>query len=588
MRKWAADNLPRGDKLSLLLLLVVLVLTLATVLVPGPVPVLGNLHDLFIPLNAAEVVRDGVTLHQQFHSPFGWIYFYLNHASDVVMAALAPWASTPGTLMLSGLVFFGPVLAIWFLFRRAAPESPALGLWLLPFLLVLMVSPREASEFTHKNLLWYGLYNNHNWGVVLLQAALFAALARGISRVDARLLGLGLSACVYLTAHYKISFLFSSLLLAAGCLWLLPPHSRVRVAIMGGLSFLLLCLVTWFAGYDYAGYLNDIAMAFNAKVAAGFGYAGVILVSVLVLAATVSVLANARFAPRVALGASSLAVAGIAVAVAGDWSGYLGYPFLFLSLVLISAPGHWNGRTISFWLASFFLALNFTLNIMSVGRVLQLKLHGEDKPRYVEAVIRQHDGRDMHVVVREPETLTLNSLSTFYNVDDEDVWVKLATFDVPDRRVVPRYENIEYMRAHEEALAWMASRARPEIVVGEVEFANAFPVLTGRGELRGLHWLHLDNTLRVSHLPDVLEHVLDWDVVLIPVASADGLAQVRLSCAALDLIRRQAPDTGLARATAHYLYLVRNADKADRERWHELDGQIVQSSCEAVAEKARS
>lgn len=586
MRMWAAGLSARGERLSFLLLLAVLLLVFLAAWLPGPVPVLGNLHDLFIPFNAAEAVRQGLTLHQELHSPFGWVYFHLNHLAEQLQLRFAPEASTPGSLLMSGVVFFVPVVAIWFGFRYAL--RGAVPTWLLPFALALMTAPRAADDFTHKNLLWYGLYNNHNWGVLLIQIGAFAALIRRGGRVKGTLFASTSALCLYLVAHYKVSFLFASSFVFLASLALLRPSKTVAVAIKTAIVLGGAVLVTWVAGYDYAGYVADLLETIRAREGSSRSKGVVILTAVLAFFVAITSGAGAARRPgrsRVSI-ATALVIVGVLVATLGDWSRYWGYLAMTAGIIALGDDDRREPVTTFKALAVLFLITNLVLNVLSLTRVVQLKLVGNDKRDFVARTIEQGDGRELSVLVPAPEHALPEDLPRAFGRQPAQAWARLAVASGEDRRAMPKYSNAAYMDAHAEARAWLEGLPSGTRA-GEVEFANALPVLTGLPLPPGHHWLHIEATVSRGGLQQALAPLAQWDVILLPVASVDGLNQVYLNCAAASVLA-ELPDVGLVRVTPHYIYLVRGTVSgivSDREAWRDLASEIIAPGCNRLTER---
>lgn len=585
MDAWAAGVRARRERPALFLLLVVVALVLAAAWWPGPVPVLGNLHDLFIPFNAAAAVRQGLALHGQVHTPFGWIYFHLCHLADTLQALLAPGASSPGMVLLSGLLFFVPVALVWLGYRVSFDRPGTMPAWLLPFALALMTTPRTAAELTHQTLLWYGLYNNHNWGLLLMQGAGFAALLAHGGRVRRPLPFVLTSAAVLcLAGYYKASFFMAAVLVFVATVMLTKERAwRLVVAVLATVAVAV--WLTASAGYDHAGYLRDLLATTRARAASSRGVGELVIATVAAVIAVMAGLGTTPATPPLRTGtAVTLVVVGALLAALGDWSRYWGYPLLMAGIVLVIAGGrHDLARRLKV-LAGLFIAFNLVLNVLSLTRVIQLKHTGADRAGYVERTLTHGPQRRFAILVEKPVTATPRELDEIFGPQPEHTWARLAVASGRRRGVLPRYSNDAYMDAHEEALAWLR-RLPADVRAGEVEFANALPVLAGLPLPPGHHWLHLDATVDRAGLERALAPIRAWQVVLIPVSSVDGLNQVHLNCAALRVLRTA--DVGLARVTPHYIYLARHdldGVSVSRERWRRLVAEVMQPECERVRE----
>lgn len=582
-----------------LLLAAVCALVYRVVAVAGPIPVLGNLHDVFLPLNAVTVVEHDIVLQKNFLSPFGPVYFWLHWGAWQIHEWLMADASAIGVLTLASFLFaLVPLLMIGGL-RLAVGTNPITAPWLAVFVVALAASPRNQGEYSHKDLLWYGLYNNQLWGMM---AVLIAALAVMIAWPRVReqlrerparqaLLAVILASALYVAFHYKISFFLTGVMIVAAILIVLGAEAGRRVGMWIGVFASTAVLATWLAGYHYPGYFETLQHAVQAKREMDTNPWPVLGVGVLAAAVSAMLLAGGttRSGERslesfaLALAPAGLVTAGVAIGVVGDFSGAGSWLWLlpaFAALVARDAPAAIR------YIAIAFFAVHILLDTLSLARVDQLRAAGPVKGEY-EAVTIGKAPRRFDVLLEsgfrtEPDRLQAME-------DRYEAWIGTASFS-PSLGAIrsPEVWNAPYTRARQEAVEWLRKNAKG-LVAGEVEFVNGATWLADMRPAPGPHWIHLGTTVAAARLPDLWRWYREWDVVLVPVLSIDGHDQMMLACNFFRFNRRHEYPFELVDVTPHWLYFV------SRERsealhnpalkpWREYDRNIAQGNCRARAQ----
>ena len=229
----------------------------------------GKIHDLWIPQIIAHAVKHNVILHQDFHTPFGFIYAWLNYTSLLLIEWMGLQAMD--MIMISSILFSLLILLVFYLiYLNTKKVTPYIILF---FVLSLVPQFRNTSSLLdYNNLLSYCSYNNHLWALLLLQIThlfywekMFIQKNFEQNKRDILLFSLIQALCIYISFNYKFSFFISSILITASIL-LISPRSRIRCATHSILFFFILVLFTQiFTQYSYSGYLQDIYHAITSR-----------------------------------------------------------------------------------------------------------------------------------------------------------------------------------------------------------------------------------------------------------------------------------------------------------------------------------
>lgn len=487
-------------------------------------------------------------LHEQYHSPFGWIFFAVSSLAMSLRETVAPESSATGVMISAALVFFVVVLAA-FLLLRASLGSRAMPVWLLPFLLVLSASPRNISELSHRDLLWYGMYNNQLWSLVLMQLVAFFSLLLNdsvrtrIFSCRARMISLCLAQALvlYVALNYKVSFFLAGLALALATLIVIGRHRALMPFTLSASVLVAMLGATHLAGYNYEAYLSDLMMAVRAREEGSTGLGGIVWYAGVLLALCIVYLDPTRLAVVRRRGAATsmsvatvsmvLAMAALVLGLMGDFSKSLMYLFLFLALYLVAHrhTGHEAASRIPMFLSFGILAVIFTVNTLSVARVVDYKVGDVDSKRYVVSTHAARWGGDWHLVLPRPhfgsQVEEWAAVFGKYN----DGWFSLALKAAGNLRIM--YTSVDYMVSHQEALSMFEKiGVKPDAMVVELEFSNSFPVLWGSPTPPGsLHWVHHGTTISNDSYIKAFEPYFSADVVLLPGVGFD-FKQPHMNC----------------------------------------------------------
>ena len=232
--------------------------------------VMGNLHDFWIPYLGAYALQQGMTLHEDFHTPFGFIYNGLNYVSLQIIDAFAIFHRTD-MIMLSSLLFAILVTGLFYLTRVNTFKKTSIP-WIVLFVILSMIPQvRFLSEMfnTRSGHAWYGIYNHHLFGLLLLQIAFmfcwhhFVVKAKqdilSIENRDIWLFSMIHALIAYIMFHYKFNFFISSSMVMASIIFILPFRLGLQYILKTVSLFLGFVLVTFILfQYSYLGYFKDI------------------------------------------------------------------------------------------------------------------------------------------------------------------------------------------------------------------------------------------------------------------------------------------------------------------------------------------
>ena len=180
--------------------------------------VLGNIHDMWISQLGAYAIKHNLILHQDFHTPFGFIYNGINYISLFIIEFFPSIFNLFDMIMLSSVLFSFIVIGLFYLMRINTAQAIPVAL----LLVILSIIPQVrlmAEMFNIKSqLLWYSSYNKHLWGLLLLQIAhllcwkkFFIKNIDGTTQVEKNnfLLFLMIQViCAYICFNYKINFFY--------------------------------------------------------------------------------------------------------------------------------------------------------------------------------------------------------------------------------------------------------------------------------------------------------------------------------------------------------------------------------------------
>lgn len=245
------------------------------ILLGDSILVTGNLHDLFIPQLSAKAIKDGLILNHEFHTPFGYIYHYLNYFSLTLIERFPNIFTQSDMIMLSSVLFSFIVISIFLLVAITTRNAKTIQYLIIILILSTLFQVRNVEHILeYKNLLWYGVYNKHLWAILLLQILhvfSWSGVTKEVSCIKINyktllLFSLIQSVCIYISFNYKFNFFIASSFVAGSALFFLAGKLKFVYALVIGIlltSFTLLTALVF--GYSYPAYLNDLLHIIQSK-----------------------------------------------------------------------------------------------------------------------------------------------------------------------------------------------------------------------------------------------------------------------------------------------------------------------------------
>ncbi len=496
-------------------------------------PLNGNIHDVFIWINAGYFIESGLQPHVDFSSPLGPLYLY---------AVYAAWLSSKAAIDIPFILGFGTWLlfsAAVIIFRRHC--RPQLIPDILIFLFVVSISGRQLGD-VKMYITWYGNYNRFCWvALLLLVLVLIGKNQRLLTPTPSDRIWIGALTGLFLafTLLIKLNFfvaigaLYFGWMLASGAIrdwrsWVIPAAIVIVAAAAAQL-----------AGIDLRAYAMDIAQAGEARrssaatrlvrwedfLLGGLFVAGNMLVDLLLNRN------DGLFARRQVL-ACAIALALI-LGITGDF----GKPIEFF-LVLLG----WRVADLYPQLKPKILAdpraylplsgvavlglVAFTMiEAYAVTLVGAYRLVGYPASRSEAVAWRQDGGAGKTVDIRFSRNTEAVGYRGFAEIIDQSPnrdRVLAALSEARERFFV--FDNASYVRMIDEGLQVLKSLGRPtDRYILPLEFTNPYPMLLNRPPLKKtLLWLHDGTTFNGDNL-DLLDTAFDQaDVVLMPHVTEDA------------------------------------------------------------------
>lgn len=533
------------------------------ILRPGGYLILGNLHDVFLPYTSALAAVQGLELHKEFHTPFGWVYSRLNLFSWRLVTAADTGFSLNDMIVVSSLIWtiglLGALIAIACLIPMQSRKE-WLTLWGVgQFILLTSFNFRGLPNFRPIDITWYGTYNCHLWGLFLLQVVMtFLFYRKGPGKVTVAVLSLLQGTCIALGLNYKISFGLAGLMIAAAALFTLWPGWRWRVFYLIGIAFTTTAVSLIFApdSYSYSAYFQDLAYVLQAKSQASASLEwDLLIISIgLTLLPQLFQEISSRQTLRQALREGSgrkqmiacllfsvVAGIGINIAIAGDSAHPIYLFFVCLALLFLLGPQiriPESDQQKYIVIASMVLGVGFTTNLLSDLYIANHKTGPASDRRKVPVGLSTPWGTMSWIMndrVPYDRMTKLVQLDERKNLKAVMADIIFPTYTPEAFDSVP-FLNGDYLlglkRAQTVIHSWSAG---PELRVAMLEFSNPMPLLLGSKMPRGsYHWIHFGTSIPQKNPEQVLENFWNaTDVIIVPATAVegDGFSQMLLNCA---------------------------------------------------------
>lgn len=541
--------------------LILPVLLAGLMLRPGSYLSAGNLHDILIPYNSALAAAQGLVLHQDFHTPFGWVYAGLNHFGWKLIHASGGLLAVNDLITVTALVWTLAVIGAYFTIVSRLPDKdrPAwLLLWLVgQFIIFVSFNFRGLSSFSVKDISWYGTYNNHLWGLFFLQlVSLFSAMRVGLSKSTLIQLACSQSLCIALALNYKISFGLASILLAVAVLAMHWPGWRWRYTYATTILVLVSTIALLLAPehYSYSLYLQDLGYALQAKSEKESGLSALaLLVGFAVIAVVLlwqrypirladwldlgTLRSHRRALWHVLIVAGLLALA-INLAIAGDYARPYHYIAALISLLVLIGPYELHplqrGKTLQL-VAMLVLATITLLQIQTNLRIARYKTVEYQKGRYQPMQLSTAYGPLAWTL---DASSSYDSLTRLTRLDEQPNFATIvADLAFPEyekgKTTPPVFFNGDYVAGLNAALQMLDSLSAPRNMnIVMLEFTNPMPLLLGSPLAQGsFHWVHFGTSVPSRDGDTRIQS--QWkgtDLLIMPVAAIDGYSQWLMNC----------------------------------------------------------
>jgi hypothetical protein len=552
--------------------LVYTVLLVAAYVLIGTTVLDGNVHDFFLPINAAYAMQLGGIGQDALRSPFGPLYAVLSANSLALIEAWPGWIQLDKIHALSSLQFLILPIFLFFAYRALQEDDRRFPKWLLLVAMIVCVLPRSADAILTLFPNWYGTYNNHLWSILLLQAAnLYAWRGR---RPDGRkllLIAVLDAICVMVSFNYKFSFFVPAMLLvllSAACLggW------KQRFTYMATIV-VLVCVITGLvsaAGYSYSAYFRELQWLLAAKslqVPPLRNHVFLLLAFVALsdLTRPGDAAGHARLTAipvisyeglryvTIRFGFSAVVGCAVLLAAQGDFHSPA-WPYIVLLALASSSGGDQSLAAISVYsrlqaklrfFASACVVVLLVTGLVSLAFLIRPQATLGDGP--LEALHL----RSIAVDPLRFEYGQSNPSASF----DELVEVGLSAGPpTPEKLIRMSYSVTAAIRIPPQLSAvidlikaqypadlgltaqWFSRRLKtfpPEtrVVIGFVGFVNPLPFLTGNLFPKdSLHWMHLHTTIGEDQIYPALEPMATADAVVVPALYLPLIDQKMLNC----------------------------------------------------------
>lgn len=531
LRRGAPRCAPILRLLLLAIYVVALAIAVAGLLFGRDLPIHGNIHDIFIWVNAGQFIDMGLRPHVDFSSPLGPLYLYANHAAWRLTSTVS---DLPLVLGFGFAAVFGALIWICRDYFRN---------WLLPeaclLVALLALSGRQMGAFD-VNLTWYGSYNRFCWiGVVVLILILLgrnAALLRPsqTDRLRVALLAGGLLAFAF---FIKINFFIAIGAIYGGWLIGSGAYRDLRAWIVPVLLLALAAVIALMLGVDLAAYARNIAQAGSAResrAASGLFHPIAFILTIVFLVANIVI--DVLIGETHDLKRRIVLHAGIAAGMFFGITGDFAKPFeLFLIVLayrlvdafprLVSRPDPELLAVLPLTATVVGAALVFiTIELFSVMLTSVYRLGGNSDARSHPVIWSDAPPSNRAIRLRAAHQREHSDYTQFAGLmagRSDRAEILKAVSALP--RELFELSNKAYVAQVDEGrdVLQRLDNISSQIVL-PLEFTNPYPFLLGAKPPRGaLLWYH-DGTTFNGNAPATLDRVFDrTDIVLVPHISVD-------------------------------------------------------------------
>jgi|SaaInlStandDraft_5_1057022.scaffolds.fasta_scaffold08143_2 hypothetical protein len=231
---------------------------------------IGTMYDTWIPAIGAKSMQQGLSLHQQFHTPMGVFYNSINYISLSIINALPQFFVQLDIIMLSSTQV---MLICWLLFFLIEYNLKTKKLYLTMLLATstILQARLMGDIFDPFKILWSGVYNNNVLGLIILQLAYtwlwhLHYSKHKVSNYKVAILGVLQAVFAFIFLNFKINTFFAALLLnIAAFSSLSKNHKRFFLTPYCLVFAILIGIITKSLNYSYVAYFTEIKYLIGVK-----------------------------------------------------------------------------------------------------------------------------------------------------------------------------------------------------------------------------------------------------------------------------------------------------------------------------------
>ena len=529
---------------------------------------LGNLFDAFIAYNIGYAIQNNFILHETFHTSFGFVYGFLNSISLKVIDQFKMFEASD--LIMISSVIFSIIVFFCFLGTRLTFNSKVepVPYWILLVALPPIFQARDLANLDHKDIVWYGTYNHHLWGLLIVQIASLFCLEKfyrkslkennNLTLISLFVFSFMQALFSFIGLNYKINSFMASLLVSFGVFFIMPMKTRfLYVSLFIG--FLgLLCGGSYFFGYNYEGYFLDIYRTIESQAQHSDRnlkkYKELLLVAVLYVFISVcyriypfslkDLKVNSlklrsffnRFFTKISFKSLffDLCVAGGLFFASYGSSSRPKIFFLIVYSIFILMNS--KKRNLTFFSCSF-LILFYIVNIYSLLRITQYKFYDNGKSDYVLRSLDSNSGPMTFVLKNK---LKLSYILNFFVIGDEDKKensqdlknFKSLSYAYMSKGKMEFFLNNDYVKMMSGVIsAFKGIRVVKEDRVMMLGFINPLPFLLGTSFPSFTdHWVDIGVTFSFKNIYRLERSFQNSDFIFMPVLDHHGKTQTILNC----------------------------------------------------------
>lgn len=553
------------------------ILAIYFMLQPGSYVSNGNLHDTFIPYNSALAMLQGLELHKDFHSAFGWVYFKINSASWRTITNFPSILLASDLIAMSSLIFAAIIFIIHtathLLSNQKWNERIRVRLFIGIYLALTALNFRGVSGLAYDHITWYGAYNSHLWSLILLQLYWTSEF---LSDEQATPRSICLNAAIHAFAvtvslNYKLSFGIASLIIST--IPIIGIGRNIRHQITHILFFSTASVFILWAfqpeNYDYLAYIDDLTTAFMAKAQASGHERPAPIWAGLLLFIALSIQENISAATK-ATTRTIIMPLFVAFSIYFGALGDFAKPWLpFFAGWAIWTLGANKGQKVNSQSAQGSMVVLIMLacaNLAQLGYIAYRKPPGHEPKNFVAVQIDSALGPLKWTIPnREGYGLWAQSLGLPSHPEDLMIKAQIAFPESIDKKLESslKFPQVDYVRMIAAAAQFAADHPQQKHFF--LEFSDVFPLLSGSKLPNGsFHWIHFGTSIPFTGLEKAISTLLNQaDSIVVPIYNVSYHDQALLNCKFYSWNMSSGQKYRLVSSDLYNLYYVRNNESSD-------------------------